>query len=109
MSDLRSLNELEERLNTGSVRAMILGLPIQKGMVGQQNQYKFVVNSDDHLPPHFHVSLHNQQIAKYDLVTGEPLSSRNPKLNKFVSQWLGTADNLRLVRDEWERCHGAIN
>ncbi len=82
---------------------------MQKGMFGRQNQYRFTVNSNDHMPPHFHVAVNNDQVAKYDLLTGKPISSNNSKLDKFVSEWFGAGDNMQLARNEWERSHGTIN
>lgn len=108
MSNLQALQELENRLNTGSMPAFVLEMPIYKGMVGQQNQYKFVVNSDDHMPPHVHISVNDQQIAKYNLVTGERLESRYPKLDRIFAGWFTHGENRERARAEWERFHGTI-
>ena len=109
MSNLQSLQELENRLNTGSMPAFILDMPIYKGAVGRQNQYKFVVNSDDHMPPHVHISINDQQIAKYNLLTGECIESRYPKLDRVFADWFAHGENQAKAKDEWERFHGAIS
>ena len=108
MSNLPSLQELENRLNTGSMPAFILDMQIYKGMVGRQNQYKFVVNSNDHVPPHVHIAVNDQQIAKYNLLTGECIESRYPKLNKIFADWFAYGDNREQAKQEWVRFHGSI-
>jgi hypothetical protein len=102
------LLELEHLLNHGSTPQFILGLPIIKGAVGMQNQYKFIVNSSDHHPPHIHISLNNRQLASYNLETGLPVRSDNPKLDQIVNKWLENEDNRSKSLAEWERFHGGI-
>ncbi len=100
------LSELEQMLNHGSMPQHIVEGRITKGMFGSQNKYKFVINSNDHIPPHFHVSVNDQQIAKYSLETGLPLASTNPQLDKIVTNWLSRDDHLEDGLSEWRRFHG---
>lgn len=109
MSNLTSLGDFEEMINRGSLHAFILGIPIQKGMVGTANQYKLVINVNDHQPPHIHIALNNKQIAKYDLVTGKPISSTNSKLDKVFSDWYSDGAHKSKAIIEWERAHGPIS
>ena len=109
MSNLAALDDFEEMINRSGLRSFILDLPMQKGMVGATNQYKFVINTSDHQPPHIHISLHAEQIAKYDLVTGKPLSSTNSKLDKVFTDWYSDSEHRTKAVNEWERAHGPID
>lgn len=109
MSKLSTLDDFEKMINRGSLQAFILGLPIQKGMVGTASQYKLVINTNDHRPPHIHVSLYDKQIAKYDLATGKPLSSTNSKLDKIFIDWYSDNEHRSKAISEWERAHGPIS
>lgn len=100
------LNEFNLLINRGSMPFYLMGIPVQKGIVGRQGRYKFVVNSDDHDPPHIHISLHDQQIAKYDLRTGGTIESKNSKLDKLFREWYARDDNRLKTNTEWERFHG---
>lgn len=102
-----SLAELEFNLNHGSIPEFIATGAITKRLVGQQNQYKFVVNSNDHPPPHIHISLHNKQIASYSLETGEPIKSENSRLDKIVTSWLMKPGNREKALKEWNKFHGS--
>lgn len=106
MTSLTDKQSLEEFLNRPSMISFLLGIPIQKGLVGQKNQYKFVVNSNDHEPAHIHIAVNNHQIAKYDLETGKPLNSINTKLDKVVADWLKMDTNQQDALSEWQRFHG---
>lgn len=108
MSNMSTLQGLENRLNTGSLGAVILGVPIYKGMVGQVNNYRFVINSSDHNPPHIHIAVNNQQIAKYDLVSGECIEAKYPNLNKIFDGWYTHGENRELAIAEWIRFHGPV-
>ncbi|MDN5274741.1 MAG: hypothetical protein JWP06_642 [Candidatus Saccharibacteria bacterium] len=109
MSKLIALDDFEKMINRGSLPAFILSLPIQKGMVGATSRYKLVINTSDHRPPHIHISLHDKQIAKYDLTTGKPLSSTSSKLDKIFIDWYSDNEHRSKAINEWERAHGSIN
>ena len=101
------LLDLESFLNSGSKPQYILNDGfITKGAVGKFNQYKFVVNSNDHRPPHVHISVNNKQIAKYSLKTGKSLFSVNGRLDELVMNWFNQDNNLVRAREEWQRFHG---
>jgi hypothetical protein len=108
MSVIQSLKNFEIIINRGSMPAYILGGVAQKGAIGRYNQYKFVVNSDDHMPPHIHISLNNKQIAKYDLLTGNCIQSGSENLNKLFASWYSKESNRDMAVKEWERFHGPI-
>lgn len=101
-----TLSELQALLNRRSSAQHIVEGIVTKGTVGSQKEYKFVVNSNDHQPPHFHVSVNDRQIAKYSLSTGKALSSTNSRLDKKVEEWLSQGDHLALANEEWKRFHG---
>jgi hypothetical protein len=106
-NNFKSLVGLQDFLNSGSKPEYILNNGyITKGAAGRHNQYTFVVNSNDHNPPHIHISVNNQQIAKYSLETGRPLSSTNSRLDDMVTSWLCRDNNLQTAMDEWQRFHG---
>ena len=110
MSDHQTkLVELEYLLNRGSIPQFIFGDIVRKGIVGEQNKYKFVVNSNDHLPAHIHISENNRQIGSYDLESGEVVRSYNPRLDKIVADWLAKEENKIKALREWQRFHGVGN
>jgi hypothetical protein len=103
-SEKKSL-ELEKILNRGSTPEFFVTGIVTKRIVGNQNQYKFVVNSNDHQPPHVHISMNNQQIGSYNLETDKVIRSNNPRLDKFVFSWLNKENNRLKVLEEWKRFH----
>lgn len=70
--------------------------------------YHCVINTRDHRPPHFHVCENNVQIAKYSLITGEPIKSPSARLDKMVKKWLAVGNRLEEGRELWARFHGGV-
>lgn len=101
------LCDLEDFINSGTKPQYILNNGyITKGAIDSYNQYKFVVNSNDHLPAHFHISINNNQIAKYSIENGLPLSSSNHRLDELVLNWISRDNHLELLKSEWQKFHG---
>ena len=98
--------ELETLLNRGTIPQAIIEGYTTKGAVGSRGKYKIVVNSNDHQPPHIHISENNRQNAKYSLETGEPLSSTNKIFDQIVGDWLQKDNNRQKALSEWHRFHG---
>lgn len=102
------LYQLGSHLNKFPTANYIKNEYVKNALFASFKNYQFVINTSDHPPAHFHVSENNHQIAKYSLLTGEPIESSNPRLDKVVRKWLGEDGRLEKGKILWEKFHGAI-
>lgn len=102
------LYQLGKHLNSFPTANYVKNVYVENAAFASVKSYMLVVNTSDHHPPHFHVSENNHQIAQYSLVTGEPMKSSNPRLDKAVKKWLSQDDRLEKGRDLWTKFHGEI-
>lgn len=103
------LHQLSSHLNKFPTVNFIKDEYVKNALFASFEKYQLVVNTSDHPPAHFHVSENNHQIAKYSLLTGEPIESSNPRLDRIVKRWLRKEGRLEEGRILWERFHGAVS
>lgn len=102
------LYQLGSHLNRSPTADYVRNEYVKNALFASVNNYMLVVNTSDHPPAHFHISENNHQIAKYSLVTGDPIKSSNPRLDRAVKKWLSEDGRLEKGRDLWTKIHGEV-
>ena len=98
------LKNLEDLINNRSIAELIITGMVRKGLIGRENQYRFIVYSNDHNPAHFHVESKDGSIkAKYLMEPLQCLSGGNTRLDEFVRAWHSHPDNKSKAISEWNR------
>lgn len=69
---------------------------------------KFVVNANDHVPPHVHVRLNDGSEYRINLISGDFMDGTPPSgIRKKIMKAYN--ENIDRIWKEWERMHPSDN